>query len=352
MIRRPLLIVAVLVLIIGIAVNGGWFYARWLAGHAADDWAAAQRADGIDISWEARDFFGWPHRLHALFRSPRATITAPNRQISWNGADSAVRFYLLDPDTIDFGAPGRHDVIVTQGGQTAAFALDAATLDARAETGPGGVFRNLVAGATEATLKDSDDKELAAVDAVQILWEQPPDILNDPAPVTLRLALRADQLTLAPELLPETPSPVLGNEISVVRANFDLNGAIQTNEPVPLALADWRDQGGTVDVERLEIAWGPMRLVGDGTLALDAALQPEGAFSARISGLADVLTAMERASMIDARTAAIARITLAVLTRRSEDGGAPEARVPLTIQNRQLSIGPVALFKLPAITWR
>jgi hypothetical protein len=145
---------------------------------------------------------------------------------------------------------------------------------------------------------------------------------------------------------------VLGNEISVLRTDLVVKGTIDPQQAAPQAVEAWRDAGGTIDISRLEIAWGPVRMVGDGTVALDAGLQPEGALSVRISGLDEILTAMERAAMIDARTAAIARITLAVLTRPSEDGGPAQARLPLTIQDRQLSVGPVKLLELPQIRWR
>ncbi len=356
MIRRPLLIVAVLVLVAGTAVNAGWYYARFIAGRAVDDWAEAQRGDGIDVTWAERTITGWPLRLDGLFRAPRATMAAPNRQIAWRGPNAAVRFYLLAPDTIDFGAPGQHLFTVTEDGTTANFTLDAGSLVARTEKGLGGTFHTLSAGGTALRLTGPEDAPLASAKAVQMVWDQPVGNAAEQTagtpPISLTMLLRADSLKFAPGVLPPTPAPVLGNEISVIRADAALNGVIDPHQPVPQALAGWRDAGGIIDVNRLEIVWGPLHMAGDGTLALDAALQPEGAFSVRVSGLTDVLTAMENASMIDARTAAIARITLAVLARPPENGGPPEARVPLTIQNGRVSVGPVALLKLPTIVWR
>jgi hypothetical protein len=354
MIRRPLLIVAVLVLVIGIAVNGGWYYARYLALEAVDDWVAAQRAQGVAFAWTGREVTGWPLRLDGLFVAPRAAMVTPNRRLTWRGPDAALRFYLLAPDTIDLAAPGHHTLRIEQGDTQTDLALDAGDLVARAELAPGGLFRTLSAGGTDLRLAGPEDAPLASARAVQIFWEQPP--AREPAPgnlpASLRVAVRADALEFAPGVLPAVPVPILGNEIAVVRTSLTVNGAIDPYADVPEALAAWRDAGGTIDVERFEIAWGPVRMIAEGTAALDPDLQPEGAFTARVSGLAKLLTAMENARMIDARTAAIARITLAVLTRPAENGGPPEARVPLTIQNGQLSVGPVALLKLPTIVWR
>lgn len=350
--RRPLLFLAAFVALAGLAVSGGWFYARYMALEAVDDWVAAQQARGTDIGWAQRDVTGWPLRLDGLFTAPFATIRAPGRTVTWRGPDAAVRFYILAPGTIDLAAPGRHRVTLDQDGDIRDFTLDAATLDARTDSGlDGRAGGDISAGATGLTLTGPGDAPVATAKAMQLFWQQPAGAAEPLAP-SLRSAVRIDALSLAPGMLPATSHPVLGNDIAVLRGEITVNGAIDPHLPALAGLTTWRDIGGTIDLARFELVWGPVRMVGDGTLALDSALQPEGAFTARISGLADILTAMENASMIDARTAAIARITLAVLTRPSEDGGPPAAHVPLTIQNQTLSVGPVTLMKLPTITWR
>ena len=54
----------------------------------------------------------------------------------------------------------------------------------------------------------------------------------------------------------------------------DFNGLIQ-----------WRDKGGTVEVTRLNLDHGPLRLNGEGTFALDRDLQPVGTLTVRVEGL-------------------------------------------------------------------
>jgi hypothetical protein len=359
MIRRPLLILATTVLVLSVAASAAWFYAREAAFAAVDAWVADQRTQGTEISWASRTIAGWPLRLDGRFAAPRAIMTTPGRTFDWQGPDAAVRFYIFAPDTVDLAAPGRHTLAIDEDNARTVFTLDAKTLDARTDTGlaaAGPAGTDVAAGATGLDLRGPEDAAIATAQALQITWHQPPVSTtppeSGPLPVALRTALRIDGLTMAPDVLPPTPQPILGNKIAVVRTELAVNGAIDPHRPPPEALAAWRNVGGYVDVTRFEIEWGPVRLVGDGSLALDDALQPEGAFAARVSGLTEILTAMENTNMIDARTAAIARITLAVLTRPSENGGPPEARVPLTIQNSVLSVGPVALLKLPAITWR
>ena len=60
---------------------------------------------------------------------------------------------------------------------------------------------------------------------------------------------------------------------------------------------------------------------------------------------------METGGVLSPSDAAIARITLAVLTRPAEDGGPNRAEIPITLQSRILRLGPVALIELPPIVW-
>ena len=80
-------------------------------------------------------------------------------------------------------------------------------------------------------------------------------------------------------------------------------------------------------------------------------LQPVGAFSARISGLDKLIDLLEQRGQVGKQQAAIARIAMAVLNRSPANGGPPEARVPVTIQDRVVSIGPVPLVQLDPIVW-
>jgi hypothetical protein len=84
---------------------------------------------------------------------------------------------------------------------------------------------------------------------------------------------------------------------------------------------------------------------------VDDALQPVGAFTAQIAGLDRLVSLLEKTGRMRPQQAAIARITLAVLTRAPANGRPPQVRLPVSIQNRQLSVGPIPLLRLPIINW-
>ena len=127
-------------------------------------------------------------------------------------------------------------------------------------------------------------------------------------------------------------------------------GVIPPGPPAE-AVAGWRDDGGTVELERLVLEWGPLELEASGTLALDPAMQPIGSLTAEIRGYAETLDALVQAGAAPPRDAAIAKVVLNLLAKTPPDGGPPVLTVPLTAQDGRLFVGPVALLELPPIEW-
>jgi hypothetical protein len=161
-----------------------------------------------------------------------------------------------------------------------------------------------------------------------------------------------DDADLSPLPLDSAIRDSLGTRIERATAQVKLRGDLDPTFVLTERLAQWRDAGGTIDIEQVQLHWGPLRIVGEGAVALDAALQPEGAFTARIAGIDKLINLMEARGRIGPQQAAIARIALAFLTRAPSDDGPPEARVPVTVQNRVLSIGPMPLLTIDPIDWK
>jgi hypothetical protein len=108
----------------------------------------------------------------------------------------------------------------------------------------------------------------------------------------------------------------------------------------------WRDNGGVIDTHDFTLDWGPVRIEADGALTLDAALRPQGAFTARIVGH-DVLIEILRAEgTISKDVANVLRFTFALLSVRPDDNGPPVLTIPITIQDGWLSAGPVPVLRV------
>ncbi len=110
----------------------------------------------------------------------------------------------------------------------------------------------------------------------------------------------------------------------------------------------WRDAGGTLNLPELGLQWGQLSVSGNGTLALDNDMQPEGAFTAHLSGFEQALDSLAAAGWIKMSAASIAKIALGIASHPGTDGK-PTVDTPLTIQNRHISVGPAKLGLIPEL---
>jgi len=101
-----------------------------------------------------------------------------------------------------------------------------------------------------------------------------------------------------------------------------------------------------VEVSALALDWGVLGLRANGTFALDENLQPEGAMAADLRGMDATIERLLGAGVIDSRAAFAARLANRALTLT----GGP-ARVPLTLQNQRLFVGPAPVLRIKPVNW-
>ena len=86
---------------------------------------------------------------------------------------------------------------------------------------------------------------------------------------------------------------------------------------------------------------------GEGAVVLDDDLQPEDAMTARIPDVDKIVQALAASGALDRRTAFAAVLVARTLGR--DDGS---IRLPVSLQDRRLYLGPAPLLKLGRIEWR
>ncbi len=180
------------------------------------------------------------------------------------------------------------------------------------------------------------------VATVSFTGERPPTPPTAPSAAAYDFALRL--LDLSAVAMEDIP---LGGEIQ------ELSGHVKLMGPPPATadadgLRGWRDAGGTIDLDNLLLRWGPLRLAGSGTAALDEQMQPEGAFTAHLSGVDAAVDAVAAAGWIKPNAAGLAKLALGLASRPGPDGK-PVVDTPLTVQNRRISLGPVKIGEVPEL---
>jgi hypothetical protein len=150
--------------------------------------------------------------------------------------------------------------------------------------------------------------------------------------------------------LPEGLDLPLGRMIGALRLEAGVRGTVPAG-PWAESLAKWRDDGGTVEVTRLGLVYGPLDVRANGTMALDGDMQPIGAFTAKVRGFFPLVDALKEKGLVRGRDAVTAKVVLGVLAKKPADGGPPTLNLPLTVQGRKVYAGPLALAEVPAIPW-
>jgi hypothetical protein len=332
---------AVALALLGALHTGAWFWATGAMAQAVAQWAAAQRAQGVSVSFRPAGRTGWPLAAGTGLSDLRiggvAGVAAETVQVSVS---------LLHPRTLVVRFAGA--TRLTLAGQSVA-TLRADRLEARLPLTGDAAPRSATLNADALRIGGDSDVWLT-VRAVRLRA----DVTTVPpaGAATLAVALQAGPAALPDPLPPGAPQALaaLGREIQ----RLDLDATMPLPTPLPggpLATATaWRDAGGTVKVALNAFDWGRLSATGTATGGLDAALQPTGQARLRLAGFTETLDALVAGHVMAQRSATAAGAILSLLARPRADG-TPEVDAPLTLQDRVLQFGRFPLARLPPLQW-
>ena len=117
-------------------------------------------------------------------------------------------------------------------------------------------------------------------------------------------------------------------------------------------LAAWRDSGGKMQVDRLTLNWGPLKIEATGTVTLDATLQPQAELTAKVRGFAQTVDALVAAGMVESQKAGLIKAGLASMAGPPASDGTATLTAPLSLRDRRLFLGPLQLAEFAPIMWR
>ena len=158
---------------------------------------------------------------------------------------------------------------------------------------------------------------------------------------------------LAQSIAPPPPlARALGPRVASIAADGALDGPLPNAQGTLAQRAtDWRDGGGTLELQHMALAWGPLNLSGSATLSLDDTLQPMGTGVVHVVGYSETLDTLAAHGLLPKPAATTAKAVLSLLAQVPDDNSAPEVEVPLTLQYRTLSMRQVPLVRLPEVDW-
>jgi hypothetical protein len=328
-----------------IVVLSGGYGAYWVVvagqiGNGVGGWALSARERRVDASWEALRVSGFPVRFrielkHAAVRY-RALDPAPELRVPALSASAApwdLGDWRLDAPAglaAGFaGAGGRPPLRITAPRADGAVQLAAA--------GGGTLWLRL----PQPTIEGGARLRVGAADLWLIVPASLPRRHTEPN-FGVAADLRVVELPAA--------ARALGDSIEALAFGITVKGALPRGD-LARSVAAWRDAGGTVELDNLDLRWGGLGATATGTIALDQDLQPIGGFSGAVEGYDRVLRALVKAGRMASGDALLAQLALAILAKAGPDGR-PQITTSFTIQNGQMFLGPAKLGAVPRMAWK
>jgi hypothetical protein len=332
--RRLTFTAAIVATLVVAALSGYWIWAAGQVRTAIAQWTETQRAAGYYIAYDGPDMRGFPVRLAVTLDKPR--LTAPEGW-RWSGAAITGEAAFWQPLLLHLALPREQELAAVWRGHQRTLQLSAARADGVVRLDTRGQVITATLDMNDVTVREAAGGRVHA-DRLHQEISQPP---NDSA----RLLLRGEIGNL---LLPAAPPSPFPETVERFAYTAELVGAISPGDPA-LALAAWRDAGGLLEVTDLSLIWGPLEVHADGTAALDEAMRPQGAFSARIAGLPEMLDALVTQGLMDPGAAAALRFMVLTLAEGRDGAGRPIVRLPVTLQDGRVFLGPAPLARLAPV---
>ncbi len=326
---------------------GYWFWAAGQVEAAIALWTEEQRARGYEIAYRGPELSGFPVRLAVGFSEPR--VSAPQGW-RWSGAAIAGEAAFWEPLTLRLDLPLEQTLSAEWRGLRRELALGAARARGLVHLGRDGRLDAATLEMERVVLSEAGGGVLRAETLRYELTRRPP-ALEGNAEETLLLAGEARGIAL-----PEGVRSPFGPRVERLAFEATLVGAISKTAPGAApggdpaqALAAWRDSGGLVEVRDLSLVWGPLDVDASGTATLDPELRPQGAFTARVRGISEVLDALVEGNMIEPGVAFALKLTALTLAGGAGGDGRAVVELPITLQDGLFYLGPVALFRFAPV---
>jgi len=321
----------VLLLLAGGALAGTWMWAANAVQDGYGTWRAERVAEGYSFQNADPEVAGFPTTVRATLDRP--VVTAPQGW-RWEGPVVTGRTDVLSPFTVRVSAPGTHTLRTVDGRHLRG---DAKNAQGRVLLKPAGGVRS---GQITLERVRLTGLPVGPAQAEALFVALGPERQPADGPHELDFTLETDALELPAEL-----DTAFGRTVDRLAARGTLTGRAP-RELTRANLQAWRQRGGEIAVDHLELTWAPMSLQGDGTLTLDERLRLKGTLDVAVTGLGPALDKLAEAGRIERGAVTYAKLAIAALGRRDQASGETTVDVPLSFREGRVYLGPVPLGRL------
>lgn len=338
MLRNHKKLIIGLCLLIAIGVPAWLTFAayskKWLEARI-NVMAADLRKKGIPLSYSKLKMSVTPFTVRATLTDPH--LKAPQHHFEWQGQEAIVSMSPWDRYALYISLPGDHRLALPHASPYPLGILHLEETTGLMTLNSEFHVEKLTVQIPHLSSVKEDLLQPLTLKNLSLTVNQ----LSDPLNLKLSLSTQLTNLEKCFKDAPPSSAPLTLTFIA------DLSD-FQPKRPFPKSLAEWRDGGGVLEVRLLKIDWPPILAEIEGTLTLDENMYPLGSFSSRVYGYKKAIQDMVELGWIKQKKANMAFFMLDLLSA-SDGKGEKKLVVPLTLQNKRLSLGPVPLLKLQPI---
>jgi hypothetical protein len=341
--RRALAGCVAAALILGGAYAVYWRHVAGRLEAGIADWVGQQQALGNLVEFQPGEITGFPFAFRRDFAGITLAQPAADGLLTLRAETVTLSMRPWNLQAIAFDATRPVDLSVTSAAP-AEINLTASQTVGAVRLMSDGRLERIDLQMRDVSLVDGRDRYAAAT--ADLTLELPPLTPRDHREKLLGFDLSFGNLQL-----PEGQRALTADPIARAAAAGTIMGPILPGLSPPVALAQWAQGGGTLELSRFAFAQAPLDLEGEGTLALDRNQQLLGALTIRAQGLTETIDLLVQDGMIEEGAAKTGRM-MAEGMAKTDDQGRKVVSIALSLQQGYAWLGPIKLARLPVLAWQ
>jgi hypothetical protein len=334
----------VLVLLAGVVLLYGAYWFTLAQGFKStfENWLKEREASGYVAKVGSITLSGFPATI-ALNIEDLTLGGREDEGAAWSWAVERAHFESRpwQPHIYRLGFNGRHDLKLLIDGEAFDYIGTTGLMRVEATLGFDGLPTRASAKVEKAVLKPINTAPPFSIAALALSFDTE---LKDEAELGVSLEIEDFK---GPNL---AGSPFGGDYRRVVIHAKQL-GKLAYRAPFFSSIAQWRDQGGTIEFSRLGVDHGPVLMTAEGTVSLDKSMQPLAAFTTRTQGFFEAVNGLQDLGLVAVGDGTLAKIVLSVLSKPSRNGGRPYLDMPISVKGGRFFAGPVPLLRIRPLNW-
>ena len=328
-----------MVVAVAVLYAGYWYFASLQLERIVGR-AVAGEYSAIRINYKKSTVTGFPFSIRLNLEAPE--IAADGVQVRWLSKSAIIEIQPWNTRRYRLSLIGPHSIKLGRLRGLRELDVVSEQIIVVAEVGGDGEFSGAMLDLVGLKINSNDNSRTSTISRLEIRLSDVNPKGTERLDPRFEVSLSADTVDI-----PALNVHPLGSKIGKVRAGFKLLGEISKYDKTG---ADaWRQAGGTLEVQWLQVVWGALDLRAVGTVALDDELRPLAAMTADIRGFSAALQALAAAGVISSTAARSGNMALSLIATPSSEGSPSVLTVPLTAQDGGLFFGPVRLALLPIL---